>query len=37
MALVNRVGTSSYRLDKIFVAIRARIKLALMGFTLRSS
>jgi hypothetical protein len=37
MALVSMVGTSSYKPDRIFVAMRARIKLALIGFTLRSS
>src|ERR687891_648857 len=37
IALVNIVGTSSYSPARIFVAIRARIKLALIGFTLRSS
>jgi hypothetical protein len=37
IALVNIVGTSSYNPARIFVATRARIKLALIGFTLRSS
>src|SRR5919198_1387895 len=36
-ALVNIVGASSYSPAKILAAIRARIKLALIGFTLRSS
>ena len=36
-ALVSIVGTSSYSPAKIFVAMRARIRLALIGFTLRSS
>jgi hypothetical protein len=36
-ALVSIVGASSYSPERIFVAMRARIKLALIGFTLRSS
>jgi hypothetical protein len=37
IALVNIVGTSSYNPARILVAMRARDKLALIGFTLRSS
>src|SRR5436309_14782285 len=37
IALVNSVGASSYSPERILVAMRARIKLALIGFTLRSS
>ena len=37
IALVNIVGTFSYSPAQSLVAVRARIKLALIGFTLRSS